>query len=116
MMASRTLTITSGGAATAAAAAATQESPLHPSLEQGKAYLDALPYVDGEMDHVTRAHVDRLVLEEMQNPRFPRKYVGHPVSQSVGLLVWRVGVCVRSPRGGWDVRARALSRPPLSAI
>ena len=46
---------------------------LHPSLEQGKAYLDALPYIDGELDPVMRQHVDRLVLEEMQNPRFPRR-------------------------------------------
>lgn len=44
-------------------------------ITQGKAYLDALPYIDGEMDPGMRARVDKLILEEMQNPRFPRKYV-----------------------------------------
>jgi hypothetical protein len=71
MMASRALTVVPTTSSHAPAAPA--EAPLHPSLEQGKAYLDALPYVDGELDHVMRAHVDRLILEEMQNPRFPRK-------------------------------------------
>jgi len=42
-------------------------------LLQGKAYLDALPYIDGEMDPGMRARVDKLILEEMQNPRFPRR-------------------------------------------
>jgi len=42
-------------------------------LLQGKAYLDALPYIDGEIDPEMREHVDRLILEEMQNPRFPTR-------------------------------------------
>jgi hypothetical protein len=42
-------------------------------LLQGKVYLDALPYIDGEMDPGMRARVDNLILEEMQNPRFPRR-------------------------------------------
>ncbi|GAB5033127.1 pre-mrna-splicing factor spf27 homolog [Nannochloropsis oceanica] len=56
---------------------------LHPSLEHGKAYLDALPYIDGEIDPEMREHVDRLILEEMQNPRFPtRNYLADlPVPQ-----------------------------------
>lgn len=43
------------------------------STTKGKAYLDALPYIDGEMDPGMRARVDKLILEEMQNPRFPRR-------------------------------------------
>ena len=50
-----------------------QEQRLHPTLEQGKAYLDALPYIDQEIDPQTRAVVDQLILEEMQNPRFPKR-------------------------------------------
>lgn len=72
MMASRTM-MSSSSSAAATASTEAPAPPLHPSLEQGRAYLDALPYVDGELDPVMRAHVDRLVLEEMQNPRFPRK-------------------------------------------
>ena len=46
---------------------------LDPSLQQGAALLDALPYIDGEVEPQLRAYVDQLILEEMQNPRFPRK-------------------------------------------
>lgn len=73
MMASRALVTRASDAPGKSAQQREQEPVLHPSLEQGKAYLDALPYVDGQLDPVARATADRLVLEEMQNPRFPRK-------------------------------------------
>lgn len=74
MMASTTMTTTSAAArASTSTSTDAARAQLHPSLEQGRAYLDALPYVDGELDPLMRAHVDRLVLAEMQNPRFPRK-------------------------------------------
>lgn len=73
MMASRTLATSAAHASASSTDAAAALPALHPSLEQGRAYLDALPYVDGELDPLMRAHVDRLVLAEMQNPRFPRK-------------------------------------------
>lgn len=42
-------------------------------LFTGQLNLDALPYIDGEMDPDIRARVDQLILEEMRNPRFPKR-------------------------------------------
>jgi hypothetical protein len=100
MMASRALVTRSDAPAAAAAAQQQQEPLLHPSLEQGKAYLDALPYVDGPLNPVERATADRLVLEEMQNPRFPRKYVPR---RWVWILAWfgLVGLGCRAWLGGY---------------
>ena len=101
-MASRALTVPSGKPTSGSGADAAPPALLHPSLEQGKAFLDALPYIDGELDHVTRAHVDRLVLEEMQNPRFPRKCVRAYVPACLNVCGRSCGLIVCAC-GGWIV-------------